>query len=560
MPTDSRSSFLLTDQPWIPVLDPAGRTRTVSLRELFAECAEMRGLACELPTQSFAILRLLLAVLHRAVGGPADERAWRALWTAPRLPMPDIDDYLTEFRDRFDLLHPTTPFYQVADLRTANNEVFRLARIIADVPSGAAYLTCRLGPGVARIPHAEAARWLVHGHAYDVAGIKSGAVGDPRVSGGKVFPQGTGLCGAVGGVFLEGRTLRETLLLNLVPLDSPYLRRDERRDVPVWERPPLGSGEEDDASRGPHGPVSLYTWQSRRIRFVGDGEAITGVLLCYGDKLSWEDRHQVDPMTGWRRSAAREKELKRQPVYLPATHDPARALWRGLDALLPPMVGTGAADGPARLAPGLAQWLSRLRNAGHVDAGFRVTMTAVGVVYGTQQSIVDDIYHDSLTMTVRAFDAAEGLRSTIVDSAADADAAVKALRTLAANLCRAAGGSGSGSDGPPGAAGDRAASLGFAALDQRFRRWLAALDATSDPVEARTVWQRTVREVVASLGDELVAAAGPSAWAGREIDKDRYVSSAQADLWFRRALRQALPLAAPDRAADHTHDTEEALT
>lgn len=536
-------SFPLTDRPWIPVVDRTGRTLLVSLRQLFAESEQFVSLTGELPTQVMAILRLLLAVLHSALRGPEDERVWHSLWQSARLPFSDIDSYLDEFDERFDLLHPRTPFYQVADLSSGRGENFGLERLILDVPNNEPYLTSRLGPALERISPAEAARWLVTCQAYDTSGIKTGAVGDPRVKGGRGYPIGPGLCGSIGGIFLEGRTIRETLLLNLIPYNVPYLTHDER-DCPVWERPPQGPAEEPDATRGPFGRLSLYTWQSRRIRLFGDETAITGALVANGDKLEWTDLHYIEPMTAWRRNSKREKELKRSPVYLPALHDHTRALWRGLDALLPAAGASGDREGPPTLAPALAQWAARLRNAGYVERGFRVSTRAVGVAYGTQQAVVDEIYHDSLTLNISAFVATHSLAALIVDSARDADEAVKRLRRLAENLTRAAGSRGKDRTDPARAAADRAAMLAYAELDQHFRQWVSTLDDDVEPVAARTAWQQTVRRVVLDIGADLVTQAGPSAWVGRQVGNE-YLSTPLAELWFRSGLNNALPLARP---------------
>ena len=59
--------------------------------------------------------------------------------------------------------------------------------------------------GLERISWAEAARWLVHVHAFDPSGIRSGAVGDPSVKGGKGYPIGPGWTGQVGVVIVEGQ-------------------------------------------------------------------------------------------------------------------------------------------------------------------------------------------------------------------------------------------------------------------------------------------------------------------------------------------------------------------
>jgi CRISPR system Cascade subunit CasA len=549
-------SFSLIEQPWIPVVDLHGRARLVGLREAYTDAGNLRCVAGDMPTQTFAIVRLLLAILHRAADGPPDAAAWATLWQAQQLP-DDVTDYLDHVADRFDLLHPQTPFYQVADLRTdKGGDPPRLEKLIADVPNGDPYLTTRLG-GIRYLSFAEAAVWLVHCHAFDSSGIKTGAAGDPRVTKGKGYPIGTGSCGDLGGIYLEGTTLRETLLLNLVPTTFGGRSGDER-DLPVWERPPQGAAEEPAASCGPFGPISLYTWQSRRIRLHHTGDHVTGAMIAIGDKLTLANRQRIEAMTAWRRSSAQEKALKLPLVYLPKIHDPTRALWRGMRAILPTRHPATDKDGsPTGIRPILTEWLAHLRNRSLISADAGVTTRAVGVVWGTKQSVIDEIYYDSVTTVAAAFDPDSELGDTIVHAAADADAAVTALRHLAADLVRAAGGSGNDPKDPPVAAAARAAEHGYATLDQHFRGWLADLHADTDPLDARTRWQQSARRVVRRLGQELVEVAGPHAWIGRKVNADTHLTSSLADLRFRRALARALPLAAPQPTAPAARDREE---
>lgn len=537
----SPAGFSLLDEAWIPALDNRGRCRDLSLREMFDQAGEVRMIACELPTQTFAILRLALAILHRATDGPSDEAAWLALWRDRRLPAADISDYLGEFRDRFDLLHPEQPFYQVADLRASNDGPYGLERLIADVPNGLQFLTTRAGAGMASITPAEAARWLVHCQAYDPSGIKTGAVGDARVKSGKGYPIGAGSLGWLGGVYLEGATLLETLLLNLVPVAPAWQRADER-DAPVWERAPQSSAEESDTTRGPFGLLSLYTWQSRRVRLFGDAIAITGAMVSNGDRLDWQDRQLLEPMSVWGRSAPREREQKVIPVYLPRPHDHGRALWRGLQTLLPAPPQPGA-EPPQRLSPMVLQRLARLTVTEVVEPDFRVRTRAVSISYGAKQAVIDEVFSDALTMNVLLLVDQSELRVTAIDAAADAETAVNVLRRLADNLARAAG----SRDQDSGEA-ERAAERAYAVLDHAFRNWLAGLGPDSEPATERAAWQRLVRRAVGRLGGELVAAAGPAAWIGRvgkdRAGKDVHYSSSQADAWFRAGLAKALPMAA----------------
>ena len=209
--------YSLIEQPWIQVLTTGGESQTCGLRELFRRADQVREIVGDLPTQGFAVLRLALAVVARAYSGPDEVSQWHRLWEREAPETEPVDAYLDEYAERFELFHPQTPFFQTAGLRTAKGEFSGLEKLIADVPAGHQYFTTRAGRGLKRISAAEAARWLVHLQAFDISGIKSGAVGDPRVKGGKGYPIGTGFAGHLGGLYVDGGNLWRTLLLNTIP-------------------------------------------------------------------------------------------------------------------------------------------------------------------------------------------------------------------------------------------------------------------------------------------------------------------------------------------------------
>ncbi|MFG2948344.1 type I-E CRISPR-associated protein Cse1/CasA [Streptomyces adustus] len=532
--TDEAACFDLTSRPWIEVLGLDGVQRELSLREVFAHAAEVRRIVGELPTQEFALLRLLLAVAHDALDGPRDIEHWADLWSDPEC-FVGVGAYLDEHRERFDLLHPTAPFFQTAQLRTAKDEVFSLARIVADVPNGEPFFTARM-PTVQRLTFAEAARWVVHAHAFDTSGIKSGAVSDDRVKGGKVYPQGTGWAGGLGGVFAEGDTLRETLLLNLVAADTSEVEFASG-DRPAWRREPCGPGTSD---RAPSGVRDLYTWQTRRLRLHHDGNSVHGVVLGYGDPLASRNMHAREPMTAWRRSLAQEKKLGQSPVYLPREHDPARSAWRGVASLVADRAeNTQGAQAAAYLRPGILEWIARLVTEGELPRGFLIRARIVGAAYGTQQSVIDEVVDDRLAMPVVLLHRQDRTCARqAIGAAEDADLAVRALGDLATDLARAAGTEG---EGPRSAARD----LGFAAVENPYRAWLAALAQDGDdPLERRQVWQRDVHRLIRQLGDQLITQAGDAAWQGRTVtDKKgtQWLNAGLADKWFRGRLARVLP-------------------
>lgn len=542
--TDNAYGFSLVDEPWVQVLTTDGEIDEVSLRKLFARATEIREVVGDLPTQAFAIIRLALAILHRAVDGPADIFAWRELWDAGVVPIDDVEDYLAEHRDRFDLFHPTTPFFQVPDLRTAKGGFSGLEKLVADVPAGHPYFTTRIGRGLERLTPAEAARWLVHLQAYDVSGIKSGAVGDDRVKGGRGYPIGTGWAGAIGGILVEGNTLWQTLLLNFIATDQHLLADFSEDDRPAWEAPPSTAAQAGDLDHRPYGPLDLYTWQARRVRLIGDRSGVTAVLVANGDKITPQNRHRVEPMTAWRRSIPQQQALKIPLVYMPRAHNPARALWRGLGQLLPLAAPRGKADaGQDSVAAGVVEWAAR-----RLDGSVRIELRGIGMTYGTQNAVVEDVFDDRLTLSVALLGQQRPeLPRLAIDAVESTEAAVLALRNLASNLAKAGGAGESQYEG----ARARAAERAYAALDPPFRRWLSELGPESDIDTARIDWHREAWRILRGLGEEMVAATGPDAWVGRVVG-GRRITSPEAYAWFRAALIKVLPIPDTSPPAEET--------
>ncbi|MCG8919326.1 type I-E CRISPR-associated protein Cse1/CasA [Actinokineospora sp. PR83] len=532
--SDSEPSFDLIEQPWILVRLDNGDVVELSLVDTVRRAKEVVALLGDVPTQVFAVTRLLLAVLHRAVRGPADLDEWERMWSGG-LPVDTVRRYLDEHRERFDLLHPLTPFLQVADLHTPKGEFSELSKLIVDVPNGRPFFTTRIGGGLS-LSFAEAARWVVHCQAFDPSGIKSGAVGDERVKGGKGYPIGQAWSGHLGGVLVEGGNLHETLLLNLVTTDFERAESD-REDLPVWERPVLGAAEEVPGGRAPAGPVELFTWPSRRIRLAVTGDEVTGVLICNGDRLTPQNLNRFEPHTAWRRSKAQEAKHKQATVYMPLEHDPSRAIWRGLQAMLPAATASpGGGEPPPRLSPGVVRWVGRLRVEEALPADYPVHLHTLGVLYGSNNSVVDEIVEDRMSVAAMLLtqDAA-ALTAVVLACVAAAEAAAKALGSLAANLVEASGGEHAGPR-------SRALESAYDALDPLFRSWVGGLGPDTDPTTCQQEWHERAKRAIRALGVDLLAQAPAVAMAGRSRG-GRLLTAFHADRWFDKALRDAFPMA-----------------
>jgi CRISPR system Cascade subunit CasA len=537
-------SFDLVHEPWLRVRDLRGRPDELGILRTLGLAYKLSGLSGDVPTQTFALTRLLLAVLHGALAGPRDDDEWAELWAAEKLPVAPVAEYLAARRGRFDLFHPETPFLQVAGLHTASGATTGTPTLIADVPNGRKFFTTRLGVDFS-LTYAEAARWLVHCQAFDISGIKTGAVGDDRVKGGKGYPIGLAWGGLLGGVLLDGATLKETLLLNLMACNFSEYPRDPQIDRPVWERDPVTAAEEVSGGRPPTGPVDIYTWQSRRIRLIPADGRVGDALICNGERLTPQNMHGVEPHTAWRRSEPQEKKLGRPLVYMPREHDPDRAIWRGLQSLLPGTASRQKADAADAVSPGILDWLGHLSVEAMISDDHAVRVRAVGMIYGSNNSVTDDIVDDTLSLrAVLARQDAEQLAGVATSCVQAAEKAAWVLGNLAGDLAAAAGGDGRGPH-------SRARERVYAELDSPFRRWLAALRADSDTVAIQTDWHKTVRLLVQAAAEDLLSRVPPACWEGRTV-RGRVLTAAHAAARFRRDLREALrfaypahPLAAP---------------
>lgn len=524
-------AFNLVDEPWIKVRHLNGEVREMSLGELFGAAPNLRGLAGELATQDIAILRLLEAVIlgsvRTAVPRHSDEgqALWAEWWRAGQFPH-EVQSYLERHRDRFYLLGTEAPFLQVAGLHTEKGGASGLIKLIADVPDGHAYFTTRAGRELKSLSFGEAARWLVHCHAFDPAGIKTGAVGDSRVKPGSGRGYSMGYpawAGNLGIVIAEGENLFQTLMLN-----CPLTLVGDANDMPVWERAPLEACVAEDHPI-PLGPADLMTWPSRRVRLHEKDGRIVDVQISNGDRLGPQNQLVHESMSAWRKSAAQSKSAGGD-VYMPVLHSSERRIWQGLAGLLLSVPGESQ-------SAWVVKWLGELRYQELLPDAQKVRLRAVGIEYGPQASSIAGMVDDSLHAQVAAL-ADPVVAAAAVDAAKRANDAVVALVNLASNLAAASGGD---TERPRA----RTFELGYSLLDGPYRAWLMDLGDPSRVDDALEAWSWIARQIMLDTASRLIGDAGPVAQIGREVAQrggtgTRQVDAALSEIWFRGALNKAL--------------------
>ncbi|MFC8453575.1 type I-E CRISPR-associated protein Cse1/CasA [Kitasatospora sp. NPDC057223] len=510
---------------------PGGGTepREVSLPEVITGSPGWSGLAVEVPTMAPAVLRHMVLPVVLAALGPLDKDGWGELMGAGRFSARQvgvINGYLREHAARFDV----RCFAQVPGLKATNGTTKPVTLLMPHVPSGnnSALRGVRNDEEPFPVPLAQAVRWVVHAHCWDTAAIKSGAVGDDQVKAGKTTGNPTGPLGQLGVVMPLGRTLFETIVLNL-----PVAGRTAD-DKPWWERGSLGPAWR---TRPAEGVLDMWTWMSRRIALVVEdgleGPVVRRVVVAAGERMT--SVPEGEPHTTW----AIKKDKKAGSVRYPRRLQVGKNAWQGLEALLAlDREGAGFETSALLAQAGDAQAEGRLG----LDFPLRVGLW--GMVYGTQSAVVEDILADELPLPVAALRADLDVRETVIEIAEQASACARAVDALGANLRRAAG-----LDAVPWDKGQRPGTAVLHALDPVVRRMLTGLQRQGqdwDAVEAAHVaFEQVCAQVARAEAARLHAAAPRGVFAGREVKNPAgvkvMVREAGASRMFGAALRKALP-------------------
>jgi CRISPR system Cascade subunit CasA len=323
--------FSLLTQPWLPAIEVSGGRLEISLEQALLHPQAFSELDSVRPPEYFALHRLLLAICHRAIG-PGDAEQRRGLlnsWPADR-----IATYLQRWAGRFDLFDAERPFLQIPALAQTDVRLSSWTRASADRSAGNAKTLWSRDFDSSPLPltSSEAARLLVEHLQFTPMGLVKAL----RTSGSGAPANNLQL------VMPLGRTLQETLALNLIPQpEEEYIV-----DLPAWEAdPPSIESLRSHPETVAQGPAHRYSFLSRAQLLQPSGECIR--QMRYAEGLSLQPSPIVDPMVAVVQAA---KGPMNQLL------NPDRAFWRDAGALLgahgstPPAVVRHAAD--LRLAVG----------------------------------------------------------------------------------------------------------------------------------------------------------------------------------------------------------------
>lgn len=474
--------FNLVTEPWLPLTMADGTATELNLRDIFVQAHEVRGLNEPSPLTYTAVMRFLLAILHRATNGPDGVGEWIERWQAGRFDPQEIDGYLDRWSHRFDLFDPVVPFAQAGPDISIKDES-PVSRLFMERTSGnnPTLFDHAWDEDPPALSAAEAARALLTAHAYAFAGSGGRFFNAPMIAGYSIL--------------LEGSNFFQTLMLNLQEYsdEAPPLL-EKAGDAPWWEIEP---GTEPVIAQGgnrPRGLTDLLTWQSRYIRLLPDADG--RVRRCFYTQRYQlvESQGRRDPFK--RYEAAQAGENKGQ--FFPRNFSLGRALWRDSAALIEQQERETIDRTGKDPRPGIIAWLAKVDAALNEETRGSLDPTIVATGLVNNQARIDLWRMDRLPLPVELLNdrPRQGRIRTAIEQA---QAVRNALNIAGSRFATEGLGLGDRKPDPADVARERASlkldERYWSQLDVLFQEFLIDLAAAEDPAEPLAEWSNRLERI-----------------------------------------------------------------
>lgn len=519
--------YNLLDEKWIQVASK-DTVEKVSIKELFAGAAKYKELAGDMKTQDFAVMRVMLAILHTVFSrfdsngdpyeffevdkesflqiGELEEidledyedalyQTWIDIWNAKEFPKV-VYEYLEKWRERFFLYDDKYPFFQVTkeviEKDAAGGGEFygkNINRLVSESNNKQAYFSPKDESYKEYIADDELARWLITLQGY------IGTSDKKKVGTAKTYSKGW--LYDLGGVYLQGNNVFETLMLNFA------IARNENNNLlkmqkPCWEAETMEKNIESYFHNRIDNIASLYTAWCREI-FIDPNRTKEDKFACFIAKLP-EIEHSdafLEPMTVWRYNDTGEYKDK----YRPRKHDANKSMWRNFGLL------TGVGEGIRK--PGVIEWLNKLGDISESEElGFNkenITLCAVCMLddgNATSWAPIDEV-EDTLNLKERVLvDTGDNgwivrINKTITDTI---DIIERVLKRFITDLLEIRNMDKSGDS--------KYVEQFYFRIDLSFRKWIESLDIDNDKDIKEIEWRNVLKKAMKEYVDELVSNAG----------------------------------------------------
>ena len=527
--------YNLLDEKWIQVVSK-DTVEKVSIKELFAGAAKYKELAGDMKTQDFAVMRVMLAILHTVFSrfdsngdpyeffevdresflqtGDIEEndledyedtlyQTWIDIWNAKEFPKV-VYEYLEKWRERFFLYDDKYPFFQVTkeviEKDAAGGGEFygkNINRLVSESNNKQAYFSPKDESYKEYIADDELARWLITLQGY------IGTSDKKKVGSAKTYSKGW--LYDLGGIYLQGNNVFETLMLNFV------IAHNENNNLlkiqkPCWEAEYIEKNVEYYFHNGIDNIASLYTVWCREI-FIDPNRTKEDKFVCFIAKLP-EIEHSdafLEPMTVWKYNDTGEYKDK----YRPRKHDANKSMWRNFGLL------TGVGEGTRK--PGVIEWLNKLGDISESEElGFNkenITLCAVCMLddgNATSWAPIDEL-EDTLNLKERVLiDTGDNgwiirINKIITDTKASIDWALKIfikdlleIRNMEKSDV------------------SRYVEQFYFRIDLSFRNWIESIDIDNDKDTKEIEWRNVLKKAMKEYVDELVSNAGLRDYKGIE--------------------------------------------
>ncbi|MDD7305344.1 MAG: type I-E CRISPR-associated protein Cse1/CasA [Peptoniphilaceae bacterium] len=538
--------YNLLEEKWISVIsDQKGTSEDVSLIEVFENAHKYLGLAGDSKTQDFALMRVLLAVLHTVFSRfdadgknypqiKLDQRyfqtnviydeedqddysielfdTWQKLWIKGEFP-PIIKDYLLKWKDHFNLIDEKYPFYQVlyedisADKinKKEPGKIFgkNINRLISESENKTSLFSPKYSQNKAKdiMTYAEIARWIITFQGYS-------GLSDKTVFKREEYKKSKGWIFDLGGIYLEGNNLFETLMLNLI-LDRQGIDDGENNiQKPCWEYSGIEYVDLAFLGLNPDNLSQLYTNWSRAINIDLDFTEDKPFYM-YAVKMPDLDHRSYffEPMTVWRFNNQGENK----DFYTPKKHNPNQYLWRSFGLLV---TDTPESSEHRYKRPGLIAWLEKIKE---IIGDYKVTVNSISMQddkNATSWRPTDQTYDN---LNLRQFiltDLDKNNWTTYINLTVDQtkriiDFVYKNFLTDL-SLIR---------NDKTGSFIDKSIEKMYFLVDRPFRDWLISIKYDDDKDEKIFEWRKKLYDIVTKEAEFVLEKSTPRDYKGREVKR-----------------------------------------
>ena len=535
------SRFNLLDEPWISVIvDEKGHNKLVSITDVFKNASEYKALAGDMKTQDFALLRILLAVLHTVFSRydiqgnsrefDSDEEdkddfneetmdIWREVWNSKKFP-DAVFKYLEQWHDHFYLFDDKYPFFQVLKQDIDSKKLGgkspseisgkNINRLISESNNKIAVFSPKdnVDNNKSSLTEPQLARWIITLQSY--AGLA-----DKTMFGTEKYKASKGWLFDLGGIEIVGSNLFETLMLNCVLVGE--MQSPEKRQKPCWEYSGTENIENSFYETFIDNISQLYTRWSRAIYINPDIDLDKPISVSIVKLPDINHKNAfIEPMTVWQYN----KEGENKDKYTPRKHRTEEAMWRSFGLL----TSQESYDGSVKNhKPGIMEWLNKIK---HDITGCSISLQAISMKddgnatsWVPTDEICDTLYIDEVVVTDNADD---GWVYRINNEVEYTRSAVGFIyKQFLLDICEIR--NRNKDDATKYSA--RYISQAYFLVDQPFREWLANIKPKDSMNERCTQWRNTLHNILIDEAKGMLENATLRDFTGRPSDQSEKEST-----------------------------------